>query len=163
MLDPSNNLPQCQCIHALKKEDWHKVEMMQECSIYKPHVSIPLRIGEKPLGTINLILPTEKVLSDNDRQLLFTVGEAFSAAIDRGRLFESERKQRDLAETMMDVGSTLSSTLDIDQVIEEILNQVSRLVPYDSANVMLVKGSHAYITCARGYQQYGENVLHATN
>ncbi len=162
MLDLSFNLQQCQCIQALKKGQWHKVEMMQECSLYKSHISIPLHIGEKPLGTINLILPTVKTLSENEYQLLNTIGEAFSAAIDRARLFESERKQRDLAETLMEVGSVLSSTLDIDQVIKEILNQVSRLVPYDSGNVMLVKGEHAFITYARGYDSFGEKINTAT-
>lgn len=162
MLDPAYNLQTCQCIHALKREKWRRAEMMHECSLYKPHVSIPLRIGEKPLGTVNLIFSPQKTITDNEYQLLFTIGEAFSAAIDRGRLFDAERKQRDLAETLMEVGSILSSTLDIDQVIKEILNQVSRLVPYDSANVMLVQNGQAHITQARGYDQFGEKVFSTT-
>ena len=69
----------------------------------------------------------------------------------------AEREQRALAEALRDVASALSSTLNYEQVLDRLLDNVGRVVPHDAANVMLVdpKTEEAYVVRARGYASRG--------
>src|SRR5919112_5066110 len=50
------------------------------------HASIPLYAGEKKLGVMNLASPGWRSLSSEDLQLLYTVGDLLSIAVERARL-----------------------------------------------------------------------------
>lgn len=52
------------------------------------HASIPLYSGEKKLGVMNLASPQWRGLGPEDLQLLNTVGDLLSIAVERARLFE---------------------------------------------------------------------------
>jgi diguanylate cyclase (GGDEF)-like protein len=77
-------------------------------------------------------------------------------AIERVRLFKSEHDQRKLAETMRDIGTTLTASLDLNEILDLLLDQLSRLVPYDGGNVMLIDGKRAYVARYRGYEHSGK-------
>jgi PAS domain S-box-containing protein len=66
---------------------------------------------------------------------------------------ESEREQRVLAEALRDTATALNSTLDLDQVLERILENVGRVVPHDGANIMLVEDDLARVVRSTGYAQ----------
>ncbi len=52
------------------------------------HASIPLYAGEKKLGVMNFASPAWRGLGPEDLQLLNTVGDLLSIAVERARLFE---------------------------------------------------------------------------
>jgi len=52
----------------------------------------------------------------------------------------AERSQRVIAEALRDSAAALTGTLTLDEVLERILTNVGRVVPYDSASLMLVEG-----------------------
>jgi two-component system NarL family sensor kinase len=52
------------------------------------HASIPLYAGEKKLGVMNVASPAWRGLNSEDLQLLNTVGDLLSIAVERARLFE---------------------------------------------------------------------------
>ncbi|MBN1485470.1 MAG: GAF domain-containing protein [Chloroflexia bacterium] len=76
-------------------------------------------------------------------------------AIRYARLYWAAQQQRELAETLQDVGATLAGTLALDQVLDRIMEQLHRIVPYDAANVMLLEGEQVRIRRARGYEPFG--------
>jgi two-component system, NarL family, sensor kinase len=51
------------------------------------HASIPLYAGDKKLGVMNVASPGWRSLSPEDLQLLYTVGDLLSIAVERARLF----------------------------------------------------------------------------
>lgn len=51
----------------------------------------------------------------------------------------AEREQRALAEALRDTAAALTSTLNLDEVLERILNNVGRVVPHDAASVTLIE------------------------
>jgi PAS domain S-box-containing protein len=57
---------------------------------------------------------------------------------ERKALEAAEREQRALSEALYEIATVLHTTLNLPEVLEHILEQVERVVPYDSANVMLV-------------------------
>jgi len=67
----------------------------------------------------------------------------------------SEREQRALAEALRDTAATLNGTLNLDELLGRILVQVERVVPSDTANVMLIENGFARVVRCRGYAERG--------
>lgn len=62
-----------------------------------------------------------------------------------------EREQRILAEALRDTAKALNSTLNFDEVLEKILENVEHVVPIDSANIALLEGTHLHYVRFHGY------------
>jgi signal transduction histidine kinase len=71
-----------------------------------------------------------------------------------GQIFQAEHSQRLLAETINQISKILTSTLDRDELLSLFLDQLETLVPYDSANVMLLQDGLLYMHAARGYEEF---------
>jgi len=67
---------------------------------------------------------------------------------------QAEREQRILAEALRSAAAALNNTLDVDEVVDRILLDVGRVLPHDTANVMLLQGDVAYFAGSRGYAGY---------
>jgi DNA-binding NarL/FixJ family response regulator/signal transduction histidine kinase len=68
----------------------------------------------------------------------------------------AERELRALAEALRDTAAALNSTLDSDQVLDRILENVGRVLPHDAANIMLVdQQGAARVARHRGYVERG--------
>jgi len=77
---------------------------------------------------------------------------------------DSERalvEERTLAEALRMTANNLNSTLDLEELMQRILNNVWRVVPHDAANIMLIEGATARVVGRRGYRERGldETVL----
>ncbi len=116
---------------------------------------IPILMREQAIGAIALITTEHREFSKEEIALAQSVTAATGPALENARLFQAEREQRELAQTLSEVGAALVSTLDMDNVLDRLLEQVSRVVPNDVANVMLIKDDHVRIIRWRGYDQFG--------
>lgn len=116
------------------------------------HRAFPLYIGKQPLGILNFIEDASSPINENKERLLQTICGSLAVAIERVRLFKSEYDQRKLAETFRDIGTALTISLDLDEVLDLLLDQLSRVVPYDGASVMLVEDGTTRISRTRGYE-----------
>ncbi len=125
------------------------------------HHSLPLYIGKKPIGVLNFIEDTRQPITENRIELMHTICDSLSIAIERVRLFKTEHDQRKLAETMRDVGTNLTKSLDLSEVFDLLLVQLSRLIPYDGGNVILVNENIAHVERIRGYEVLSEEALAA--
>jgi PAS domain S-box-containing protein len=63
---------------------------------------------------------------------------------------KAEQEERQLAEALRDVAVALNSTLDPGEIFTRILENVERVLPHDSANIMLNDAGTAYIVDVRG-------------
>ena len=101
-------------------------------------------------GYLNL-LPTviEQVLYQ--RRL---VEEKQQAEAERGRLLVAEHAQRLLAETLAEVTLALTSRISHEAVLDEILRQVQRIVPYSAANIALLEGDTLRNARWQGYDAF---------
>ena len=70
---------------------------------------------------------------------------------ERKRAEAAEQEQRNLAEALRQVGLALNSTLDFDRLLDNLLDQISPVLRYDTANIMLVHKDEIEIVVTRGY------------
>lgn len=74
-------------------------------------------------------------------------------------------EQRKLIEALRDTAITINSTLNLEQILERILDNVARVAPYDAANIMLLNDAmtEARIVRGRGYDliadKFAEQVM----
>lgn len=64
-----------------------------------------------------------------------------------------------LSEALYQATVAVSSTLDLEQILDHVLEQVDHVIRGDAVNVMLIEGEIACVVRARGYERYGEDVL----
>ncbi|MEM7332296.1 MAG: response regulator [Chloroflexota bacterium] len=75
------------------------------------------------------------------------------ALFDKQSAQTAEFEQRQLAEALREIGLALSATLDFDELLEQLLDQIFNVLRYDTANIMLVDGEEINIVCTRGYKE----------
>ncbi len=68
------------------------------------------------------------------------------------RVQAAEREQRVLAEALRDTAAVLTSTLDLDEVLERILANAGRVVPHDASTVMLIHDGMSQVVRSDGFR-----------
>ncbi len=63
----------------------------------------------------------------------------------------AEREQRALAEALHSTAKALSSTLNLEEVLDRVLEYVGRIVPYDNASILLIDDGLARCVRLRGH------------
>jgi len=123
------------------------------------HGKFVARISKKKDGTI---FPTEiatKLINIGEKPRLIVyirdITERKRAEKKRKLLLKKEREQHLKAETLAKVALILTSKLSLSDVLEEILRQVKRLVPYSACHIALIKKGGLYNVHSVGYEKYG--------
>ncbi|MFP4394150.1 MAG: GAF domain-containing protein [Anaerolineales bacterium] len=118
---------------------------------YRAELAIPLRVGHRLLGVLDIQSDRVDAFPDEDRHLLRLLANQTAIAIQNIALFEAEKTRRQLAETLHSVGRALTRTLDLGEVLSLILDQLHAVVPYDRGLVMLCADDELEIVVARGF------------
>lgn len=66
----------------------------------------------------------------------------------------AEREQRTLAEALSDSAVALTSTLDLDEVLDRILENVRYVVPHDTAKILLIDDKIARVVRVSGHNNH---------
>jgi len=117
---------------------------------------IPLEVGGNIVGLYTLG-PKESGQAYNGEEvrLLNILGQQAAVGVENSRLLLAEQEQRRLAEALKQAAEVVSSTLDLEQVLDHILEQVSRVVSGDTFNVMLLEDGYVKVVRYRGYEKFG--------
>jgi diguanylate cyclase (GGDEF)-like protein/PAS domain S-box-containing protein len=118
-------------------------------------MAAPLLVQEECIGVLNVESDQLSAFSPADLELLESLAGRAATAIHNVRLLKAEREQRQFSETLRDFGLALTSQHDPDIVLDQLLNLVERVVPYDSASVVILEGNILSTKRQRGYEQFG--------
>jgi GAF domain-containing protein len=91
-----------------------------------------------------------------EQSLLEMLATHAATAIENNRLFELEQKRRQEAENLRQAAAVISSTLDTDNVVKQILMALKQVIPYDNASVFFHEGDQLRIALAHGYPHANE-------
>jgi GAF domain-containing protein len=120
-------------------------------------LTVPMIAKGQVLGVLQVIDDGgERRFSWSDKELLILFADQAAIAIENARLLEGERHQRDQAESLREVARVVSGSLDISDVIERILEQLARVLTFDTTSVLLLdeKGKPG-VVAGIGYQESG--------
>ena len=129
------------------------------------YVGTPIVHKNRAVGTLCLFDSAPHYISDTDYELLAAIGQQIGMAVENARLFRDAVHEREVAQTLLDTAEALSTTLQLDTLLERILDELQRVVPYDAASISLLpdaslprsgrvngNSSTAWIAAARGLE-----------
>lgn len=170
-------------IHSLKRQPdepslwreilFHKqaisIENILESSYLSPRVAqllpvrgllvLPMVADTQLLGILLIGYNQPRTFSPEEVKWGEQVARQLTLAISKSRLLASEREQRVMLEALQAAGQAITSTLDFEQVMDRILEEIARVVPYDTANFALVLNGEAHIVRRRGFEKINESTV----
>jgi len=105
----------------------------------RSEMGVPLRLGKRIIGALGVQSARRNAFSNDDVAILQILADQVAVAIQNTRLFANEQAARRQAERLQAATQALSATLDSEKVLEIILSELQRAVPYDSASVQRLR------------------------
>lgn len=113
---------------------------------------MPLTAGSVLVGVI-LVADADKrrVFSADDVRLLGLFAQQASVAIQNAHLVREARTEAEEAETLRQASAVVTATLKPTEIIDRILEQLARVVPYDRSAVHIVRDGEIELVGGRGF------------
>ncbi|NJN94227.1 MAG: GAF domain-containing protein [Anaerolineales bacterium] len=119
----------------------------------RSELALPLMMGKTVLGVLDIESDQPAAFHLDDLPVLQSLADQVAIAIQNASLYESEKARRQLAENLYEASRALSRTLDLAEVLNLILEHLSKTVAYDRAAVMLQNKDELEIVAARGFPE----------
>ena len=105
---------------------------------FRSYMGIPLeRVGEF-IGTLELISYRPTNFSPHDLEILQTIGLQAAVAVENARLYQETQQRAAELISLADVSAAVTSTLDLDQVLDTITNSVLEVVGCQSSAIFVL-------------------------
>jgi PAS domain S-box-containing protein len=119
-------------------------------------LAVPMIRGDETIGGIVLWHRQPRHFSSEEVAFLRALAQQCVNAVENVRLLEAEARRRREAETLRAATQALSATLDLPELLELILSELQKVVPYDSASVQQLLGGQLEIIGGRGFPNLNE-------
>lgn len=116
-------------------------------------VSVPLVARERVVGVLTLVHPQANKFTEDDLALLKAIADQAGIAVENARLFAAEQERRRFASTLQEIARAISATLDPAQVFAQVLEQLERVIDFDSASIFLLDRDRLRLVAARGFRE----------
>lgn len=114
-------------------------------------VGVPIQLGDAVMGTLNLDSARPGAFSHEQVESLLTFASQAAIALQNARLYEAEQRASNQAQALLEINRTLSSTLSLDEVLQRILKEVVRVVPYATGSILTYHEGQAEMVAISGY------------
>lgn len=113
--------------------------------------------NQQLLGILSVDDPRDRRLPDPATiEALETFAGQAAIAIENRRLFELERRRAEAAETMLQVGQAISSSLEPRRILQTVVDEVARLFQVDRSAVLLFDSEREFGRIAAEHYRPGE-------
>jgi GAF domain-containing protein/two-component sensor histidine kinase len=112
--------------------------------------SVPMTSKGKVLGTLFVGTRRVREFSQQDVQLLTSIGHQIGVAIENARLYEVERRRAEQFRLISEVGRRIVSILDVEDLLSEIAQRVSDILGYYLVGVGLIEGDDVVMRAGAG-------------
>lgn len=114
---------------------------------------IPLLVHSTPIGVLQILVWRQpRRFTDEEVTVCQSIANQAALAVENARLFEAEKRQLHLAQTLQKVGALLTSSLTPKQVYNRIFDLLAQVVEYDSVSLHLLdkESNQLYLSAHRG-------------
>ncbi len=102
---------------------------------------VPLLVRGEVVGTLGIDTDQiDREFSAEEIRLAETIGGQIAGAVESARLFVEEQQQRRIAEGLREIATILNRSLDQETLLAKIMEQLGRVIHYDSAGIFLQEG-----------------------
>lgn len=106
-------------------------------------VAAPLDRGGMAVGVVEAVNKKHGEFSEYDLEFLRLLAYDIASAVDNARTYEREIRERTENETLYRVASRMARSLTLSDVLEDILDAVAEIVPYQAAAIYILNRDDA--------------------
>ncbi|MGB2894867.1 MAG: GAF domain-containing protein [Anaerolineales bacterium] len=143
-----------------KDERWLDKPDEKTDRVPRSAISVPLLARDIVVGALTLARGQPNGFSEDDLALATAIADQAGVAVSNAHLFRAEQERRQFASTLQEIARTISSSLDPNSVFEQVLEQLRRVIEYDSASIFLVNDDHLQPVAAFGFGDIQEVLSH---
>ncbi|GAB4531345.1 MAG: hypothetical protein Fur0018_19280 [Anaerolineales bacterium] len=137
--------------------DWvgQKEAPADQSALYHSVIGAPV-LWQDELQAVLLVYrqKPQPPFTQDDLELLTLLTNQASGVMKGAHLLENESTQRQLAESVRQIALHLNTSLELSNVYNILLEEVRKLVPYDSATIMALDGDTMRIVASKGYDAF---------
>jgi sigma-B regulation protein RsbU (phosphoserine phosphatase) len=100
-------------------------------------MAIPIRMSRQTLGVLDIQSTEAGVFSPEDAALAEALSDTVAIALRNATLYAREKRRRIMAESLREVSTVLGASLEVDNVLDGILQGLSRVINADSSLIVL--------------------------
>ena len=113
---------------------------------------VPLQSGDTSLGILVVDSFDEtKAFDEGDETLLLSLTQQAGLALENARLFISTEQRTAQLQALTKVAGTITSSLQSEELINSLLNQLKEVVPYETATLWLKDENKLTVAAANGF------------
>lgn len=131
---------------------WLQREGSDQESDPRSAICVPLIARDRVVGTLTIVHPEPDKLSGEHLHLLTAIADQAGIAVENARLFRAEQQRRNVALILQEIARTINSTLDPARGFPQILEQLKRVVEFDSASILVKEDNHLRLVAAIGFE-----------
>jgi len=150
-------------VNDLKKDKRYSPRIEKQLGLkVRSILSIPLKQRNRLIGVIEAVNRRGKEpFTDDDLRLFMALGDHIATALDNARLYREAERRRLEHSVLYKISVALSKSLTLDQVLEEILKGLKKILPYDAAAIFVLDRKEREIVSHlhKGYEPGKENKL----
>lgn len=116
---------------------------------------VPLRYKNRVIGALNLLSRCCDQFTDTDVAILRQFAAHVAIALANARLFERERQDAEIFETLAEIGRDMASILDLDELLTRLAQLMKRVIDYRTFGILLLNEQSQELEMKLAVQ-YGE-------
>ncbi len=136
----------------LSEADMISVEPKHITRPARSWLGVPLVTKGRVIGAMSVQSFQPYAFDEDDKRLFISIANQAAVTIENTRLLEAEHSRRLLADTLRQVSQVVNSTLKLDEVLELVLDELRKVIAYDSVSIHLLSGNMLEIISARGFE-----------
>lgn len=115
-------------------------------------VIIPLRVAERVIGVVVLGFPDPRPHTDSQLRIYRSVADQMAVALENARLYRQAQRRARQIRTSAEIGRAVTSILQLDELLPQIVNLLLEAFEYDHAQVFLISedGTQADLVASTG-------------
>ena len=98
-------------------------------------ICVPILIGDRAEGVINLESCRVGVIDSQTEELLILLAQQVAITVERTRVLEEERRRANLAEALTRATATIAFSLDATDIYQQMLDLLGTVVDFDTSNL----------------------------
>ena len=113
---------------------------------------IPIQSGEQSVGVLVLDnFNTVSAFTAEDETLLLSLAQQVGLSLQNVRLVQTIQERATQLEALTDAATNLTSSLESEELVPSLLDQLEPVIPYDTATLWLREKNRLNVAAARGF------------
>ncbi len=122
-----------------------------EVSKTRSELVVPMKVKEIVIGVLGVQSDRLNGFDESDLIMLQALAHQAAIGVENARLFDAEQRRAEQFRVIGEVGSRITSILDIDEVLRQVAHLIQEAFAYDHVGIALVEGEQVIYKVGAGY------------